>query len=566
MMSFKNLSLVWKVVTLLVILAVTGAGGAWYATAGMAAIDAAYSAVIAGPAAAIPHAARANRYLSETLGAIYRNAASTTEADNKAAGLARLEAMKQFAFEIGEFKRLSPAWTGEVDAVVHAFEQAMASSCAEAVRLANDDSDPQGNAKALHLINASCNPALDAAGKQFRQMTLKIEAENARNSDALSAQTAATIKLTLGGILAAIVLVIAAAIVVVRRSVVAPIAASVKAVEALGAGKLDMAIAGQDRRDEVGMIAKALENLRGQLQAGETLRAETAQREEAERKRLARREEIAKAFVDRMQALATDFSRSSGDVADSARNLSATAEETSRQAQAVAAAAEQASANVQTVAASAEEMATSIHEITVQVEHSAQVAEAAYREVEASNTRISGLASAAASIGDVINLIKGIADQTNLLALNATIEAARAGEAGKGFAVVAAEVKQLADQTSKATGEIGSKVGEIQASTDGTVKSMGEIRRVISDIKSIASAIAAAVEEQGAATGEIARNCQQAATGTTQVTQNINGVGHAAEMTGSASTQLMSLSSGLLTQANDLGKVVNTFVSDLNAA
>ncbi len=565
-MSFRNLSLVWKVVTLLAVLALTGAGGAWYATAQMAAIDKAYSAVIAGPAAAMPHAVRANRYISDALGAIYRNAASTTEADNRSADEARREAMKQFVSEINEFKRLSPAWAGAVDPVINAFEQAMASSCAEAVRLANDDSDPQGNAKALQIINTSCSPAIDAAGKQFRQVTLKIEAVNARDSAALSAQADATIKLTLGGILASIVVVIGVAIVVVKQSIVAPVNASVRAVEALGAGKLDIAIVGQDRQDEVGMIAKALEMLRGQLQAGETLRAETAKREEAERKRLVRREEIAKAFIDRMQALASDFSRSSGDVADSARNLSATAEETSRQAQAVAAAAEQASANVQTVAASAEEMATSIHEITAQVEHSAQVAEAAYREVESSNTRISGLASAAASIGDVINLIKGIADQTNLLALNATIEAARAGEAGKGFAVVAAEVKQLADQTSKATGEIGSKISEIQLSTDGTVKSMSEIRRVIGDIKAIASAIAAAVEEQGAATSEIARNCQQAATGTTQVTQNINGVGHAAEMTGSASTQLMSLSGGLLTQAKDLGKVVNGFISDLNAA
>lgn len=565
-MSFKNFSLVWKVVTLLAALAVTGAGGAWYATVEMGEIDAAYSAIIAGPAAAMPHSARANRHMSETLGAIYRNAASTTAADNVAADQQRREAMQNFSNEIREFKRLAPAWSSQIDSVVSVFDRAMTSSCAEAVRLANDESDPQGNAKALQVINASCGPALLEAGKAFRQLTTKVEADNSRLSDQLSEQTARAIKVTLAVILAAIVAVIGAAIVVLKRSVVAPITASVRAVEALGAGNLEVTIAGQERHDEVGLIAKALEILRGQLRAADLLRAETAEREEIERKRLKRREEIATTFISRMQALASDFSRSSGDVADSARNLSATAEETSRQAQAVAAAAEQASANVQTVAASAEEMATSIHEITAQVEHSAQVAEAAYREVESSNSRISGLATAAASIGDVINLIKGIADQTNLLALNATIEAARAGEAGKGFAVVAAEVKQLADQTSKATGEIGSKISEIQISTDGTVKSMSEIRRVIGDIKSIASAIAAAVEEQGAATSEIARNCQQAATGTTQVTQNINGVGHAAEMTGSASTQLMSLSGGLLNQANDLGKVVNAFVSDLNAA
>jgi methyl-accepting chemotaxis protein len=166
----------------------------------------------------------------------------------------------------------------------------------------------------------------------------------------------------------------------------------------------------------------------------------------------------------------------------------------------------------------------------------------------------------------VVNLINGIAGQTNLLALNATIEAARAGEAGKGFAVVASEVKQLAAQTAKATEVISSKVTEIQQATDGTVKSMNEIVRVISNIKEIAASIAGAVEEQGAATTEIARNCQQAAQGANQVTQNISGVGQAAEMTGTASTQLMDLSTGLSGQAIDLKRVVEGFVRDLNAA
>lgn len=194
------------------------------------------------------------------------------------------------------------------------------------------------------------------------------------------------------------------------------------------------------------------------------------------------------------------------------------------------------------------------------------MADVAFKEAEASNTRISALSVSATAIGDVINLIKGIADQTNLLALNATIEAARAGDNGKGFAVVASEVKQLASQTAEATAEISAKVSEIQLATDGTVTSMNEIVRVISDIKEISSAIASAIEEQGAATGEIAENCQQAATGTQEVTHNISGVGRAAELTDSASTQLLSLSEGLSNQATELGSVVQTFVRELNAA
>ncbi|MDR3373629.1 MAG: methyl-accepting chemotaxis protein [Ancalomicrobiaceae bacterium] len=320
------------------------------------------------------------------------------------------------------------------------------------------------------------------------------------------------------------------------------------------------------RGDEIGLIAKSIGALYLGLQEAERLRGEQTSREETERQTLSRREKLANDFVGRMQALAGSFIQSSAEVADSAKNLSATAEETSRQAQAVAAAAEEAASNVQTVSAASEELAASVREIGSQVSHSARIADTAFLEAETSNVRIGALATAASAIGDVVNLIRDIAGQTNLLALNATIEAARAGEAGKGFAVVAAEVKQLADQTSKATGDIGAKVQEIQKATGESVTSMSEIVRVVGDIKQISSAIASAVEEQSVSTAEIARNCQQAATGTHQVTENISGVGQAAEMTGSASTQLMTLSTGLSGQAVDLRKEVEGFVKDFAAA
>lgn len=314
---------------------------------------------------------------------------------------------------------------------------------------------------------------------------------------------------------------------VVSNAISRPMTALSDRMSAMAKGDLTTMVPNTEHADEVGDMARTVEVLRSQLQTAEAARAE-----QAEREALAKRERLSRDFVARMQSLAAGFAQSSSEVADAARNMSATAEETARQAQSVTAAAEEAASNVQTVAASAEEMAASIGEIAGQVGHSTQVADTAYREAQASNQRITELSSAASAIGDVVDLIKNIAGQTNLLALNATIEAARAGEAGGGFAVVAAEVKQLATQTGRATEDIGAKIAEIQQATNGTVKSMLEIVRTVTGIKEISSTIASAVEEQGAATNEIARNRQQAASGTGQVTQNIAGVGQVAEMTG----------------------------------
>ncbi len=198
----------------------------------------------------------------------------------------------------------------------------------------------------------------------------------------------------------------------------------IEVMKGLGEGRLAQAVAGTDRKDEVGAMAGALEVLRGQLSDAETARQAQAAREAEERRVLDRRNTLAEDFVARMTELSSAFAASSDQVAGSARNLSATAEQTSRQAQAVAEAAEEAAVNVQTVAASSEQLAASVREITGQVSHSAQVADVAFNEAETSNSRIGELATAATAIGDVISLIKGIADQTNLLALNATIESA----------------------------------------------------------------------------------------------------------------------------------------------
>ncbi|MBR0852767.1 methyl-accepting chemotaxis protein, partial [Bradyrhizobium liaoningense] len=213
-----------------------------------------------------------------------------------------------------------------------------------------------------------------------------------------------------------------------------------------------------------------------------------------------------------------------------------------------------------------EEMASSVGEISRQVQESARMAGDAVGQARATTERVSELSKAASRIGDVVELINTIAGQTNLLALNATIEAARAGEAGRGFAVVASEVKALAEQTAKATGEIGQQISGIQAATNDSVGAIKEISSTIERLSEISSAIAAAVEEQGAATQEIARNVQQAAQGTQQVSSNITDVQRGATETGTASSQVLSAAQMLSNDSSRLKNEVSKFLTNVRAA
>ncbi len=336
---------------------------------------------------------------------------------------------------------------------------------------------------------------------------------------------------------------------------------------AIADGALTAEIPATDRKNEIGDMARTLVVFRDGLAEAAQLRLDQSAREaEAAKKLELERHRIADSFMSTMGALAGRFVTSSNEVAGAARNLSATAEETSRQASAVSEAAVEASTNVETVAAATEELAASIREIDNRVSHSTRVVDTAAQEASNTESNIGVLSRAAEKIGDVVNLIKDIAGQTNLLALNATIEAARAGEAGKGFAVVASEVKQLAAQTARATDEIALKIGEIQAATAETVASISRIVGTIGSIRESSASIAGAVGQQGSATQEISSNTHRAADGTRHVTDNIAGVGHAAEMTGAAATQLLSLSSELSSQADSLTQEVDNFVRTLRAA
>src|SRR6185503_13019232 len=310
----------------------------------------------------------------------------------------------------------------------------------------------------------------------------------------------------------------------------------------MAGGDLDVEIPGAGRGDEIGDLAKTVTVIRenAEQKAREEAEAKIKQDVVAGQRRKQEMIKLADDFEGAVGKIVETVSAASTELETSAGTLTATAERAQELTTMVAAASEEASTNVQSVASSTEEMASSITEIGRQVQESARMANEAVDQARTTNGRVSELSKAAARIGAVVELINTIAEQTNLLALNATIEAARAGDAGRGFAVVASEVKELAEQTSKATGEIGQQITGIQAATQESVGAIKEISGTIERLSEISSNIAAAVEEQGAATQEISRNVQQAAQGTQQVSSNIVDVQRGATHTGSASSQVLS--------------------------
>ncbi|MEE3625919.1 methyl-accepting chemotaxis protein [Nitrospirillum sp. BR 11752] len=529
-------------------------------------IDTDYSDLVSRVDRAVATSSRANRNLANYLAQTYQLAAETTVEGNAKAKASVEESQKKYGAFMEEVRQRLPEMADDFK-VIDAEAKAAFTACAPVIDLAAKTATAEESQKAAGEIKARCAPLITQATKNLSAFNDKASAYAQKVSDELSDRTDTTIKTQMVMAILSIAAILALALWISRAAITRPLNVLRAAMEALATGDFSTEVTGQARKDEVGLMARSVQVFK--TNGLEVLRL----REEQERqKEIAAQEQkrvlnqMADAFEAKVMAVVQAVTLSSGELQDTAKTMSSSASESTVRSTTVAAAAEQASANVQTVAAASEELTSSIIEISRQVTDSARIASTASEEAARTNALVTKLAEAANRIGQVVKLITDIASQTNLLALNATIEAARAGDAGKGFSVVANEVKSLANQTAKATGEIGEQVTSIQEETRRTVAAIGEIATTIERLGAISTGISSAVEEQGAATQEISRNVQEAAQGTQQVSENISAVSESATVTGAAATQVLASASELAGLSAQLRQEVQDFLVTVRAA
>jgi methyl-accepting chemotaxis protein len=432
-------------------------------------------------------------------------------------------------------------------------------------RYSHDFSDWVGGARDVARAEADImktsgfEPLVVEALKDIDRLAAMADASEMALRDAM--------KMRMASALALAALMMCALSLLLGRAISQPISAMTSALTRLASGDFNVVLPGLHRHDEIGEMAGAARIFKDNMIETERLRAEQLADQQAQS--LQRREErlrLASAFQDAVGSIVDKLSSEATELEAAASTLTRTAETTLELSGVVSEASSEASGNIRSVAAAIEQMTSSVGEIGRRVLESSGIAQSAVEHAKTTDARITALSQAAGRIGDVVKLITGIAEQTNLLALNATIEAARAGDAGRGFAVVAQEVKALAAQTAKATEEIDVQISGMQSATGESVEAIKQIGTVILRISEVSGIIAAAVEEQSAATREIARNVQMASSGAAQVGGAITDVHQGAADTGSASGQVLSSAQSLASQASQLKLEVDNFLASIRAA
>jgi|GEM_PF-1799898 len=352
----------------------------------------------------------------------------------------------------------------------------------------------------------------------------------------------------------------------IASSIVSPLTSLARSMDKLSDGDVNAEVTGIDRKDEIGPMAKAVVAFQNNLVERQRLENKTTETEQILTRRQRRVDQLISAFQNEANNDFQEMSKHANELKHSSEKLLKSAAETDDKSTRASEVSNDTSTNVQTVAAAAEELSASVAEIHGNVQTNYDTIVQTSEKSKTANVQVRELAEAVAQISDVVDLIADIAEQTNLLALNATIEAARAGDAGKGFAVVATEVKQLADQTARATNQIGGQINLVQGSTEQTVTSIENVTNSMERVLSAMQEISSAVEEQGAATNEISRNASYAAQGTQEVVENSRSVTEVAQSTNSSAISVESVSDELSRKTEQMQNRVDAFLKDVAEA